>query len=173
MCPPGFTCASNSLPRAVGVRTMKQFFVFVTALISIGCAGHGGPAEASSLKLASPSGAQLERLIFARHQELSALNASLGYPQPTVITNQTRRLRQFASLISTRLDNDMTSAYRRTVRPAEETYLIMGRFQEKYVVFVIRVADIRPGGYYTNLEGLAYEFRPGATQPDGVAPTSY
>lgn len=152
---------------------MKQFFIFVAALVSIGCAGHGGPAEASWLKLANPSGAQLERLIFARHQQLSSLNASLGYPQPTMITNQPRILRQFANLISARLDSDINNTYRRRVRAAEETYLIMGRFQEKYIVFVIRVADIRPGGYYTNLEGLAYEFRPGATQPDGVAPTSY
>lgn len=150
---------------------MKQLFMLVAALVIIGCAGGTGPREVSSLKLINPSGTPLERHILARQRELLSLNASLGDPQPLIITNRTALLRRFATAISDRLDSDLHSVYRGNVRPAEEVYLILGRRDSDYIVFVIRVTNIGPAGNYTNLEGLIYGFQPDDAEPSFVTQT--
>lgn len=150
---------------------MKPLFMLVVSLVIMGCAGGAGPREVSSLKLINPSGTPLERHIFRRRQEILALNASLGDPQPIIITNQTAILRRFARAISNRLDSDLLNIYRRNIRIAEETYLILTRRDQDYIVFVIRVADIGPRGNYTNLEGLIYGFRHDGTEPTFVTTT--
>lgn len=152
---------------------MKRLLMLIAPLVILGCAGVTGPREVSSLKLINPSGTPLERHILARRRELASLNANLGDPQPIIVTNRTALLRRFARSISGRLGDDLLNIYRRSVRAAEETYLILMRRDGNYIVFVIRVADVGAEGNYTNLEGLIYGFHPNGTEPDFVTPTHY
>lgn len=144
-----------------------RFATIIAALLTTACVS----AVPSVYPLSD--GTAVERHVLQFHQDLAALNASVGDAPIIYSLERASDLQTYQRAIRRRIGRDLRNEYPSGVRPATQTFLLLGATTTHDVVQLVRLGSTSPNGQLERLEGLTYVFDRTTGRLLGVMGTEY
>lgn len=126
---------------------------------------------AEQLTILSSSSTPVQGAILSNYNGLFRINASIGDPETFIVTDESL-LETYRTIIAPRFWQDLIRVHG-SASEAAATYMLLAEQSDSYLVFIIRVTNIRENGAYSPLPGLMYRFKKDNNEFVGVNSTVY